>query len=112
MQATESLRIGMTPKTDRRIILALVLLGTGGAAQAQRKTKKELAGYDHAARATVVHPAIVYLAAEDNAAHVSEVLPGHEVVVMEHNGAWVRVFANTDLMDQRGEGDEPEFSTD
>ena len=88
------------------------LLLAVSAAPAQRKTKKELAGYDRAARATVVHPAIVYVAAEDNASHLSEVLPGHEVVVMEHNGAWVRVFANTDVADEQGEGDKPEFSTD
>jgi len=94
------------------IVFALLLLVTAAGASAQRKTKKELAGYDRASRATVVHPAIVYLTAEDNAGHVSEVLPGHEVVVMERNGPWVRVFANTDLNDEHGEGDTPEFSTD
>ncbi|HKO19717.1 MAG TPA: hypothetical protein VJU82_12610 [Acidobacteriaceae bacterium] len=93
-------------------LIGVSLLVAGGVAQAQRKTKKELAGYDRAARATVVHPAIVYVAAEDNASHLSEVLPGHEVVVMEHNGTWVRVFANTDVADEQGEGDKPEFSTD
>jgi len=102
----------MIKTTDRWVALALVLLAMGVAAQAQRKTKKDLAGYDRAARATVVHPAVVYLAAEANAAHVTEVLPGHEVVVMEHNGSWVRVFANTDVMDEQGEGDQPEFNTD
>jgi hypothetical protein len=102
----------MIKTADRWMVLGLVLLATGFTGQAQRKTKKDLAGYDRAARATVVHPAIVYLAAEANAAHVSEVLPGHEVVVMEHNGSWVRVFANTDVMDEQGEGDQPEFSTD
>jgi len=112
MRIIESLRIGMIKTTDRWVALALVLLAMGVAAQAQRKTKKDLAGYDRAARATVVHPAVVYLAAEANAAHVTEVLPGHEVVVMEHNGSWVRVFANTDVMDEQGEGDQPEFNTD
>jgi len=102
----------MTNTANRWMLIGLVMLFTGPMAQAQRKTKKDLAGYDRAARATVVHPAIVYIAAEDNAAHVSEVLPGHEVVVMEHNGAWVRVFANTDVMDEQGEGDKPEFSAD
>lgn len=92
--------------------IGISLLLASGVSQAQRKTKKELAGYDRAARATVVHPAIVYVAAEDNANHLSEVLPGHEVVVMEHNGTWVRVFANTDVADEQGEGDKPEFSTD
>lgn len=102
----------MRKKIKLSALIGVSLLLAGGVAQAQRKTKKELAGYDRAARATVVHPAIVYVAAEDNASHLSEVLPGHEVVVMEHNGAWVRVFANTDVADEQGEGDKPEFSTD
>lgn len=102
----------MRKKIKLSALIGVSLLLAGGMAQAQRKTKKELAGYDRAARATVVHPAIVYVAAEDNASHLSEVLPGHEVVVMEHNGAWVRVFANTDVADEQGEGDKPEFSTD
>jgi len=102
----------MTMIWKRPFLIALGLLVLGGVAHAQRKTKKELASYDRAARATVVHPAIVYVAAEDNATHVGEVLPGHEVVVMEHNGTWVRVFANTDVNDEQGEGDKPEFSAD
>lgn len=102
----------MTKTANQTMLIALALLLVSGAGHAQRKTKKDLAGYDRAARATVVHPAIVYIAAEDNASHISEVLPGHEVVVMEHNGSWVRVFANTDAADEQGEGDKPEFSTD
>jgi outer membrane protein assembly factor BamD (BamD/ComL family) len=94
------------------ILIALVLLSGGSAAHAQRRTKKELAGYDRAARATVLHPAIVYVAAEDNATPLADVLPGHEVVVTERNGAWVRVFANTDVADEQGEADKPEFSAD
>jgi hypothetical protein len=54
----------------------------------------------------------VYVSADDNASHVSEVLPGHEVVVMERNGAWMRVFANTDAADEQGETDKPEFGPD
>jgi outer membrane protein assembly factor BamD (BamD/ComL family) len=94
------------------ILIALVLLLGGSAVHAQRRTKKELAGYDRAARATVLHPAIVYVAAEDNSTHLADVLPGHEVVVTERNGAWVRVFANTDIADEQGEADKPEFSAD
>jgi outer membrane protein assembly factor BamD (BamD/ComL family) len=57
----------------------------------------------------VVHPAIVYVSADNDAAHVTQVDPGHEVVISERNGAWVRVFANTDSPDQLGD-DAPEFS--
>jgi len=38
--------------------------------------------------------------------------PGHEVVVIERNGAWVRVFANTDKPDQQDDRETPEFSAD
>ena len=96
---------------SRRVQVAAVsvLLVIASSAWAQKKGKGPLAGYDRAARATVVHPAIVYVSADDNAAHVSEVSPGHEVVVMERNGTWVRVFANTDIQDEQGEADKPEF---
>ena len=68
------------------------------------------AGYDRAARATVVHETNVYLSADVNAQKVSEVSPGHEVVLTEHNGPWVKVFANTDTKDTTE--DQPEFSDD
>ena len=88
----------------------LLLLAPAGFAQ--KKPKDNLSGYDRSARATLVHPAIVYVAADDNAGHVTEVLPGHEVVVIEHNGAWIRVFANTEKPDEQDDRDKPEFSAD
>jgi outer membrane protein assembly factor BamD (BamD/ComL family) len=60
----------------------------------------------------MVHPAIVYTSADDNAQHIAQVDPGHEVVVIERNGAWVRVFANTDIGDETDDKDKPEFSAD
>jgi hypothetical protein len=95
-----------------RVVAALVAALVCGTACAQKKPKNNLSGYDRSARATVVHPAIVYAAAEDNAAHVTEVEPGHEVVVTEHNGAWVKVFANTDIPDEQAEDQKPKFSAD
>ena len=90
-----------------------LLIALGSAAQAQKnKGKDTLSGYDRSARATMVHPAIVYVSADDNAAHVAEVGTGHEVVVMERNGSWVRVFANTDTPDKEDDADQPEFSAD
>jgi hypothetical protein len=96
----------------RILTIALVFL-VASIAYAQKKPAKDpMAGYDHSARGTMVHPAIVYVAGDDNAQHVAQVDPGHEVVVMERNGAWVRVFANTDAADEKDEEDKPEFSTD
>src|ERR1700732_710540 len=59
--------------------------------------------------ATVVYEAIVYLAADSSSGRVATVTPGHEVALLEHNGPWVRAFANID--GQEAAGDEPEFGT-
>ena len=52
-----------------------------------------------------MHTANVYLAADAGSQKVSEVTSGHEVVVVEHSGPWLKVFANTDSQD-RGETEE------
>jgi hypothetical protein len=95
----------------RRAAVAVVLLAAT-AGFAQKKSKDPLAGYDRSAKATLVHPAIVYATADDNAGHVAQVDPGHEVVVIERNGAWVRVFANTDTPDKEDDRDAPEFGAE
>jgi len=95
-----------------RVAATLVAVLVCGVACGQKKPKNNQSGYDRSTRATVVHPAIVYAAAEDNAAHVTEVEPGHEVVISERNGAWVKVFANTDIPDEQAEDQKPEFSAD
>jgi outer membrane protein assembly factor BamD (BamD/ComL family) len=92
--------------------VVVLLLLAASAAYAQKKPKDKMAGYDRAARATLVHPAIVYVSANNDAQHIAEVGPGHEVVVIERNGAWVKVFANTDAADEQDDRSQPEFSTD
>jgi outer membrane protein assembly factor BamD (BamD/ComL family) len=92
--------------------LAMVAMIGVGVVSAQKKSKDAMTGYDRSARATLVHPAIVYITADDSAGHLAEVDPGHEVVVIERNGAWVRVFANTDTPDKEDDADQPEFSAD
>ena len=72
--------------------------------------KDNKAGYDRAARATLLHDANVYLSADAESQKVSEVTPGHEVVVTERSGPWVKVFANTDVQDDAE--DQPDFGTD
>ena len=73
---------------------------------------KDKAGYDRAARATVLHSANVYVTADADAQKISLVTPGHEVVVIERTGPWVSVFANTDAQDDINDNDKPEFSSD
>ena len=79
---------------------------------AQKQPKDNRSGYDKSARATIVHDALVYVGPDDTSQKVAEVTPGHEVVVIEHNGPWVKVFANTDTPDQGDPDLEPEFSSD
>ena len=64
-----------------------------------------------AARATVLKVADVYVAPDAESQKISVVTPGHEVLVTARSGPWVKVFANTDVEEEKGE-DEPEFSTD
>jgi hypothetical protein len=68
---------------------------------------KDKPGYDRAARATVLHDAVVYVAADPDSQKVSLVTPGHEVVIVERSAPWVKVFANTDV--QEDTEDKPEF---
>lgn len=51
----------------------------------------------HGPRATVVHVANLYVQADESADKVSTVTPGRELIVAEHSGKWLRVFANTDV---------------
>ena len=68
---------------------------------------KDKAGYDRTARATVLHEANVYVAADGESQRISLVTPGHEVVIVERSAPWVKVFANTDVEDDQE--DKPEF---
>ncbi len=80
---------------------------------AQKKGRNDaLSGYDRSARATVVHDTIVYVGPDDASQKVAEVLPGHELVVIQHNGPWVKVFANTDGPDTGDPDKVPEFGED
>jgi len=99
----------------RRSLVAWVgaALLTAGVALGQTKAQKA-AGYDRAARATLLHDAEVYVEADANSQRISEVTPGHEVVVVRRNGQWVQVFANTDAGEEQQEdaSDTPEFGGD
>jgi hypothetical protein len=94
--------------------VAAAMLLAAGAATAQTKAQRQAENYDKAARATVLHDANVYVAADADSQKVSLVTPGHEVVVVERSGPWVKVFANTDVNDDANEDDrnKPEFGED
>ena len=77
-----------------RVAALLVALLALLPALAQKKDTRS--GYDKSARATTLHNTIVYVSPDDSSQKVAEVTPGHEMVVTDHNGPWVKVFANTD----------------
>lgn len=90
------------------VSVSAALLVTGVAVGQKPKDKS---GYDRAARATVLHEANVYVTADADAQKLSVVTPGHEVVVVQRNGPWIQVFANTDVEDTSDEN-KPEFTDD
>src|SRR5277367_4618318 len=100
-------------KSSVAAVLAVALVAARPAA-AQSKGQRQAQNYDKAARATVIHSANVYVAADADSQKISLVTPGHEVVIIERNGPWVKVFANTDINDDANEDDrnKPEFGED
>src|SRR5580704_14177417 len=94
--------------------VAAVMLLVTSAAVGQTKAQRQAENYDKAARATVLHDANVYVAADADSQKISLVTPGHEVVVVERSGPWVKVFANTDVGEDADEDnrDKPIFGDD
>jgi hypothetical protein len=62
-------------------------------------------------RATVVREAPIYIAADSSADKVGRMTPGREMVIVEHSGTWLRVFANTDV-EEAHDADAPIFGQD
>jgi hypothetical protein len=61
--------------------------------------------------ATVIRETILFSSADDGAARLANVLPGREMVIVERNGAWLRVFANTDIEESHAQ-DAPIFGAE
>ena len=90
-------------------LLAFCLLLAALPLAAQKKKdqiQKPMAG----PRATALQVTWLYVSAEANSQKVDRVQPGRELVVAEHSGNWLRVFANTDIEEERS-NDQPIFDT-
>ena len=61
--------------------------------------------------ATIVREANLYANPDDSGGPIAAIVPGRELVVVERNGKWLRVFANTDVPDTR-QADRPIFGTE
>ncbi len=100
----------MLPATSSRLAL-LLFAALPTLLYAQKAPRNDTrSGYDRSARATLLHPANVYVAPDVDSQRAALVNPGHEVVIAERSGPWVRVFANTDIKDAQSDRDEPEFN--
>jgi len=95
-----------------RFVICCLIAALPASLLAQKKSKDQLSGYDRSAKATVVHDTIVYVDPDDSSQKVTELLPGHEMVIIQHNGPWVKVFANTDKPDEGDPDKTPEFGND
>ena len=91
----------------RRLIVFAALLALPAAAQLRKDPDREAA--NRANRATVLHNASVYAAADSADPPIATVAPGHEIVVNQKNGPWLSVFANTDVKEE-DDDNKPEFA--
>lgn len=48
-------------------------------------------------KATIIRVANIYVQPDESSSRVGEMTPGREMVVSEHSGKWLRVFADTDV---------------
>jgi hypothetical protein len=92
--------------TIRILGLALALACAASPVFAQKKPQqqvKPLAG----PRATALRITWLYITASTSSEKVSKLQIGREIVVAEKNGAWMRVYINTDIEEEHSDKDEP-----
>jgi outer membrane protein assembly factor BamD (BamD/ComL family) len=61
--------------------------------------------------ATVIVVSPIYVGADTSSNRLDQMTPGRELLVIEHSGKWVRVFANTDSL-QNHDSDAPVLSSE
>lgn len=94
-------------KSTRRVIAAGLLLSVSLAVAADKKKDqlvKPLAG----PRATALRVTWLYISPDKTAQKVDRVQIGREMVVAEKSGPWMRVYANTDIVEDHS-SDQPIF---
>ena len=94
----------MLTRVMRNLIVLPALLLLALAALAEKPAPPAPKG----SRATVVRDTIVFVAPDTGAQKVGKMTPGREMVIIEKNGDWLRVFANTDI-EEAHEADVPIF---
>jgi|SRR5208337_4887731 len=88
------------------LIFSLALACAAWPAHADKKPQqqvKPMAG----PRATALRATWLYITASTGSEKVSKLQIGREMVVAEKSGAWMRVYINTDIVEQHSDKDEP-----
>jgi hypothetical protein len=100
----------MKPQIAASRALALVLLCAALPALADKKPQlvKPMAG----PRATALRVTWLYVTPSADSQKVDRVQPGRELVVSDHSGAWIRVYANTDIEEVHESRDTPVIGDD
>ncbi len=60
---------------------------------------------------TAIRETILYVSADDTSQRLANIIPGREMVIVEKNGDWLRVFANTDSEESHAQ-DAPIFGAE
>jgi hypothetical protein len=97
-----------TPLRGARLLVTLLMICALPLCAQKKKDQiqKPIAG----PRATALRVTWLYVSASTDAQKVDRVQPGREIVVAEKSGEWLRVFANTDIEEERA-ADQPIFDT-
>ena len=89
------------------LVLTLLCAALPAHAGKPRPDEKPMAG----PRATPLRVTWLYISPDTSSQKVDRVQIGREMVVAEHSGPWLRVYANTDTQETR-QKDAPEFGQD
>lgn len=90
------------------VLLCTFLVASLLFAQKKDNLQKPMAG----PRATALHVTWLYVSPDTEAQKVDRVQIGREMVVAERSGAWLRVYANTDVQEASNERDAPIVGSD
>jgi outer membrane protein assembly factor BamD (BamD/ComL family) len=87
------------------VLLALIALS--GPLRAEKKPPPIPAG----TFATAIRETVLLVSADPTSEKLATITPGREMVIVERNGQWMRVFANTDVEEAHGQ-DAPVFGAE
>jgi hypothetical protein len=90
---------------DRLLCFCLLVASAATIAAAQQQRAP-----NNGPKATVIDDTALYVAADTSSSRMAEITAGREMVVVETNGPWARVFANTDAEISHGQ-DAPVFGS-